>query len=354
MKKIFYICIVLFVILLTGCLSTPEDKLGQTIEGQDYKNIEEIELILLDYKFGMDPAKLEAASSKLKGLFASESYNKEYESVLYGIAGMIAYYNGKTVEVKKNIEMAVSKDSANEYIFILKGLSEKVIGKRVEIMEEGLKTASNKALLQIYLAELYYDLGLFNKATASFDEGLNVLHPNYRKYYQKKRDLSYQFISNPPNTLENIDILSVDSLTFKQLITLVLGSTDYLDYVWPYKNADINVVFGRLKETGYVPASASNPDQILLRKDCAYFLLHIISYLEKDDKILNQYSKQYIINKQASPIPDVRVEDYFFNAVLVCVEREIMNLMDGINFKPDKTVSGIEFNEILKKMKVRY
>jgi hypothetical protein len=42
--------------------------------------------------------------------------------------------------------------------------------------------------------------------------------------------------------------------------------------------------------------------------------------------------------------------DYFFTAVLVLVEREIIELSDGKNFKPENTVKGLDFFETLKKM----
>jgi hypothetical protein len=40
--------------LLPGCESLPIDTRAQTVVKQDYRNIEEIELLLLDYQFSGD------------------------------------------------------------------------------------------------------------------------------------------------------------------------------------------------------------------------------------------------------------------------------------------------------------
>ena len=58
--------------------------------------------------------------------------------------------------------------------------------------------------------------------------------------------------------------------------------------------------------------------------------------------------------KELSPIPDVQFNDYFYTAVLVLVEREIMELPDGINFFPDYKISGIDYLDILKKLMKLY
>ena len=47
---------------------------------------------------------------------------------------------------------------------------------------------------------------------------------------------------------------------------------------------------------------------------------------------------------------DVLLDDEDFDAILGCVEFDIMELSDGINFNPDASVSGIEFDKALQKL----
>jgi hypothetical protein len=341
--------------LFQGCESVPADTKAQTVVKQDYKKIEEIELIMLNYRFSNDATLLGEAETRLKAIVASASYNKEYEAALYGIAGVIANNRKNMVEVRRDAESCEARSKTNGYVFILKAYLESDVKKKEAILESGLAATENLAVLRLELAELLFDLGVFNKATALYDEGLKDLHPDYRAAYQKKRDLAFQFISNPPpNSLKNIDILSAEVLTASQAVTLVLGTTDYLSHIWPYKNSDIKPVFEKLRADDYLPASLADPGQIIPRRDCAYFFLHLVAYLENNPSLLSKYAKQYNTNKMSSPIPDVRVDAYFFDAVLLCVERELLELPDGINFYPERPVSGVEFNAALKKLRTKY
>ena len=64
---------------------------------------------------------------------------------------------------------------------------------------------------------------------------------------------------------------------------------------------------------------------------------------------ITKYSERYK-NKKRSPVPDVKLDSPDFDAVLGCVENEIMHLEDGIEFGSEKEVSGIQFDESLKKI----
>ena len=71
---------------------------------------------------------------------------------------------------------------------------------------------------------------------------------------------------------------------------------------------------------------------------------------EPDPSLLTRYRQRYSF----SPVPDVAVEEPWFDAVLGVVEREIMDLPDGINFQPDGEVSGLEYLSILQRLQRLY
>jgi hypothetical protein len=65
---------------------------------------------------------------------------------------------------------------------------------------------------------------------------------------------------------------------------------------------------------------------------------------------ITKYSAMFAVMND-SPNPDVEIDSPDFDAVLGCIDLEFMNLTDGINFKGEKKVSGIEFSESIKKVK---
>ena len=52
----------------------------------------------------------------------------------------------------------------------------------------------------------------------------------------------------------------------------------------------------------------------------------------------------------SSPVKDVAVDDEDFDAILGCVEFELMELVDGENFRPDDPVSGMSLEKSLSKL----
>jgi hypothetical protein len=119
------------------------------------------------------------------------------------------------------------------------------------------------------------------------------------------------------------------------------------------KDLGADLLLFKIKELEYIYDKNLLTEDPYLRKDVAYLLLNILAYLENDKTLMSKYSEKFKDSGMESPIPDVKVTDYYFDAVLILVEREIMNLPDGINFSPLGIVSGLELSEIIKKMKMQ-
>ncbi len=96
--------------------------------------------------------------------------------------------------------------------------------------------------------------------------------------------------------------------------------------------------------------SAGPPGTQAVRKDVAYFIWGIVSRAEHDPKLLGKYRAKYA----ASPVPDVPIDAPWFDAALGVVERELMDLPDGVNFQPDGPVTGLQYLEILGKLARQY
>ena len=62
------------------------------------------------------------------------------------------------------------------------------------------------------------------------------------------------------------------------------------------------------------------------------------------------YAEQFIA-AGFSPIKDLPLDSPDFDAVLGCVEKELMELVDGENFYPEEPIEPVEFSTSLKKIK---
>ncbi|MBN2442254.1 MAG: hypothetical protein JXJ04_12945 [Spirochaetales bacterium] len=351
--KVMHIFIIFLILFLAGCSSVTENVIKTTIDKADYKKIEEIDLLILRYRITEDISYLVRAESDVKELMTNKAYNNEYEAVLFGYAGEIDFLKGDSPGVKKNLKEVEKRSRFVEYFFILSALDEKDYEKKIEILKQGLTLANTTGKINLYLALFYFEHNDYLHAAASFDDAFELLDPAYPDFYKKQRNLAYQQIENP-RTDETKKLLEVEIISFSHVISLTLKTTDFLDYITVDKKINPASLFVSLKKYGYIHDSIESIEDVCARKDVAYFLLSIISYLENAPDIKTTYQNQYIANGLPSPVPDVAVEDYCFSAVLVLVEREIMELPNGIHFLPHKTMSGMEFNELLNKIRNRY
>lgn len=344
--------LIILLLLLLNC-ETVSDKFARTIGAEDLARLEKIELRLLDYQFNGDSQILEQAENELLTLLEQATYSKEYEAKIYGLLAEVYFYKQDQGAAKKYLEQIEYTYSSEERYFVVKALLEKNPESKLEILDNGLTLADATALIKLNMAEVYFSMNNYRKAAAFYDEALTKLHTNYRQYFEKKRDLAYQFIEAPPENIAAQDIVAIDVLNVKNVLTFILLETNFFDNITVQKDLGADLLLFKIKEVEYIYDKNLLAGDPCLRKDVAYLLLNILAYLENDKTLLTKYSEKFKESGMDSPVPDVKVADYYFNAVLILVEREIMNLPDGINFSPSGIVSGLELSEIIKKMKMQ-
>jgi hypothetical protein len=132
--------------------------------------------------------------------------------------------------------------------------------------------------------------------------------------------------------------LSASRLTYRGMVLITLSETALLDTSMA------------AKDFFYSPASREKDE--VTRIECAWFLWNLYSMKRKDPMLKTRYTARFSARGlTVSPVPDVAVGEKGFDAVLGCVEQEIMELPDGIHFYPDKTVSGREYLFWVKQLK---
>lgn len=349
--KAAYLGIFIVIILLLNC-GTVDDEIVTSIDTEDYQKLDDIELMLLDYEFCKDSSLLDKALQQLDKILKSASYNKQYRARILGLKGEVAYFKNNKNEVKDYIKQIEVLFNGEERLYILKALLENDMEKRIEILKQGITLATSNLLIKLHLAKTYFSLNDFEKAVVYYDEALLGLNEKYNEYYKNERDLAFQFMKNPSLSVESADVLALEILNINQVILLIFNETSFFDRITVNKDINPKLLLFKLKEANYVYNSEITLEDICTRKDLAFLLFNILIYFENDPALATRYTERYTERGLKSPVPDIDTHEYFFDAALVLVEREIMSLPDGINFFPERTISGIEFMEILKNFKL--
>jgi hypothetical protein len=140
------------------------------------------------------------------------------------------------------------------------------------------------------------------------------------------------------------------ALTVRAMVAGIISETGLLSSLSPDPKPAFETLLPALKGANLLLDPGQPPDSPALRKTVAYFLWGVVARTEHDAKLLTRYRLKYA----SSPVPDVAMEAPWFDAVLGVVEREIMDLPDGTNFKPDAGLTGLEYLGILGKLKKQY
>jgi hypothetical protein len=355
---LFYLarfCLGIICVSILGGCQTISDNIQQSMNEKDLATFETIELLLLDYNFKKNKELLNEIQQKSDNISKTAALSKKYQAKVYGIQGEVEFYKGNMKAVSKYIELIESTYNSEERLFIMLALLAEDNTNKIDILKHGLQKAESTGLLKLYLARLYFQTNDFRSASLYFDDAFLSLNEKYKLYYQKERDLAYEFIKYPPGNLKINDILTLNILNVKHIIMLLHSETDFFAHLTPKKNIDAAELLIILKNAGYIYTQELQLDDICKRKDLAYLLLHIIAYIENDTSLFAFYSQQFQnqslhIFGPSSPVPDVRINSYYFDAVLILVEREILALPDGINYFPENSLSGLDFAKIIKKL----
>ncbi|HOJ64673.1 MAG TPA: hypothetical protein PLE45_09655 [Spirochaetota bacterium] len=348
MRKI----LLFFILLILVSCETTDIVIVNPIDDDSKKLIEETELLLLEYKRTFNKEFLKRSYEIISNLMKKANNNKYFEAKVLGLKGEYELAQGNK-NIKGIIEDIERKNKNEEKLYIIKAHLEDDIAKKEEILNVGIKNANTNERIKLFLADLYFLKGEYIKATSLYDEVLPILPEGYKKNYEKRRGISRVFIKNPPKDFKSGFIVEKDKITFDDVIKLTDMETDLLK---EYRNLKDFELKEKLFNDKFIFDKNINISDYIKRKDVVYFLLKVVSLVDRDPSLLTKYSKSIekikksdIEEKDLSPIPDVKMVDYFYTAVLVLVEREIIDLPDGTNFMPEEFISGLEYYSTLKK-----
>ena len=367
-KNILKICISCLIIVLTfSCTSLQQDVMISSVDSEKNEVFEEIEsaVATLDASFCLGEKityqiKLADETEKQIDILLLESgFSKEAQSRLWALKGLLKFIEGKKVEANKCFE--VSKNLYKGEVFTT------ILGSRLGLInlndDEKIKIADKKILL-LEKAISNFKNKNYVEAVANFDEAFISLPGYYQYAFSKVRNRAWELRKlNSENENSNTNLLQVSEITVGQMLMIAQSNSNILYNYNDGKILSENDLFKKIISNGLLnPASEFMQDEKINSKNkisrteklnrliCARFLWNLYNGNKNAKQDLTKYSAMFA-GMNDSPVPDVEIDSPDFDAVLGCIELEFMNLTDGINFEGEKSVSGIEFSESIKKVK---
>lgn len=353
--------LILFVgaLFFFSCASMQDDVYIDTVSSSAEASVFEERFAVLDAQFyeGVEPAKakdwqksVEKLISDIEAKAQDVSLKKAIAARLYAIAGCAAFDAGSKSQAKKYYQSSSESFKGDARTLIL--------ANRLGIeknFDEKMELFSDKSLLVLEVALMNYANQNYAASLAAFDEAFLSLDSSYRTAYASLRETSWDF----KNIMDDKDgLLSRKNLTVMQMLLIANKKSDLLFNYTAGKSLSDKELYVKIAGSGLLnpvsqPLDSENAvtkNTLVTRLVAARFLWNLYNQRRNSVQNITKYSLAYK-NQKRSPVGDVKLDSPDFDAVLGCVESEIMHLEDGIDFGAEKEVSGIEFNECVEKIK---
>lgn len=297
----------------------------------------------------------EQLASDIESHFSNPGMQKAALARLYALDGLVLLRQNKKVQAQKCLEMSEQFFKGDLFAVILahrlnpsgvpldkSSAGEKSMEKGRLVLEEALDLFADKKYLE---------------AVAGFDSAFISLNPAYRDAYGEIRNLCWKLRSvSSENQPE--DLLALKRISVMQMLLITRKTTELLYNYTGDKKVSEKELYAKIHDAGLLnPVStASSPrlsitsDHIVTKYIAARFLWNLYNAKKNTSHLAARYSMKYQNSGRKSPVADVLLDNPDFDAVLGCVEREILNLEDGISFNGSRELSAIDFSESLRKI----
>lgn len=193
----------------------------------------------------------------------------------------------------------------------------------------------------------------YAESVAKFDEAFLSLAPFYRDAYSKLRDMAWEMRSVDAGS-PVADLLPLKEISVSQMLALARDKSDFLYNLTGGGNPRPRELFKRVSAAGLLnPASRPLDGENALGEGdrvskyvAARFLWNLHAARNRS-VMLRKYSSKF----SRSPVQDLPADSPDFDAVLGCVENEFMSLDDGRSFFGDRSVTAIEFDGCVEKLR---
>ena len=337
-----------------GCRTLPPDQIAQSAGDEESAAQEAFALRLLDLRLAPDPVRLAELRAELERAAARPGQSRPTQARVGALRAEAALLAGERSAARSLAEAAGKLSDTVEGNWLVLAELEADAARRLAIMETGLARAEKRSRLLCERGRELLKAGRYAEAAQDLDEGLRALDSAYRALYgadreralslaQAAREAGSAAAIGPPEALEG-------PLTMRAMVERAFRETRLLSSLSPSPSPAYAAALPSLRSAGLLLDPAAGPEASAPRRTVAFFLWGLVARTERDPSLLTRYRQRYSF----SPVPDVAVEEPWFDAVLGVVEREIMDLPDGTNFRPDGEVGGLEYLSILQRLQRLY
>jgi len=341
-------------LLLGACQTLPPDQVAASGTDQDFVQLGDTELDLLDLRLAPDPARLEQVRAELDRAARKAGANRLYQARVAGLQGQAALLSGDTAAARHFVDSAFRLSDAEEGAWLVRAALEPSPAKRLALLQQGLANSDRRSRLLCETGEELLRSGRAAEAAQDLDEGLRGLDGRYRALYGADRDRALSLAQaqrDAGSTPTASDAQSLDApLTLQAMVERAFTSTRLLSEFSPQPSPVYDSVRSSLASAGLLLRPDAPPSSPCARKDAAFFLWGVVLHAERNPRLAGMYRQKFA----ASPVPDVPANAPWFEAVLGVVEREIMDLPDGVHFVPDGAVTGVDYLKMLARLSKLY
>ena len=364
MKKFLSVAISAGLLCLTffSCASLQEDVLVQTdSENSVTRETSSFEDSFIDF----DSAVLTGSVVSMKEMdrFVSDVESKlsahtepALSARLQAFEGLVLLLERKTKKSLECYEKAKALQSGDEYVLLLNSRLQKNTSDSLKLLNEYLSFDSDNPIFLLEKGILLYKNKNYGEAVANMDNAFLIFDQKNetvdREKYGSLRANAWKFHS------AGASVISSDpgaAISCERMVTLTTENTGLLDDFTLDSKITSAVLVKKLEAAGYFSAAGdidengfSSKEMIssdeITRTLCARFLWNVYVRETGNMKLLNAYSTRFSRRAKAeSPVSDVPMNSIDFDACIGVVEKEIINLTDGLLFEGDKPVSELEF-----------
>lgn len=364
---------VIFVLLTAGilfsCKTMQEDVLvtseDNNLTTQAISDIEEA-FISLDAKCYLSKS---ADSGEINNLISeielqTNEYLKEPSLVarLSAFRGLLEQLIGKQKKAQESLELGKKNQANDVYVVLLETRLLKTTEDKIARLDEILNSDPDNGILLLEKGKLLFESGKYKDCVAYIDNAFISLDRAdksiYRQVYTSLRNSAWDIYSlNIEDTgiTPNKNIPLTKVVTLDDVLVLTQEQTTLLEAFTGGQEMTVKDLKSRLSKSNYFSAARDPDDQLktslemiqsssMSRILCARFLWTLFIQKNSNASQLTKYSDRYAKRANAkSPIPDIALDSLDFDAALGTVENEIIDLPDGINFKPDEQVTAMEY-----------
>ena len=340
--------------LVTACESVPTDVVVTTTGNPQTTVFASYEGRLVELEIAPNAKDLALLRAELEKAAARPGLSRRVLARADALRAEAAFLAKDLPATRALATSAAAFSDSGEGAWRMRAALEQDRTRRLALLEQGIARADAPSRLLCERGRELLAAGRYAEAAQDLDEGLRGLAPKYGTIYGAERDKALSLAragrnggtAPRANTEAGLDA----PLTLRTMVERTLSETRFLSALSSDPAPGFEAILPAVKAAGLLLDPGVPPETRLSRKQVAYFLWGIAARLTHDPKLLTSYRSKYA----ASPVADVPIDAPWFDAAIGVVEQEVMDLADGVHFRPDAPVTGVEYLGMLEAMKNRY